>query len=136
VGVLLALRGLRHAAEQIRQANVVAEDSRRIAQGEFLLHLDEILRNHIDVHTNLRPRGRWSGDEGPTSAEDWVAVDSQIISIAIFERLYGYRLDNIVRNPVIYEEKLVKNAAGWRDFLALKQQLDEYRKTRSGMGAG
>ena len=129
----------------------------RTAYGDFLLRLDEAFRKHQNVHIKLRPGGEWSRVgpdgklrekvDGPKFPEDGPAVEGymglfervQILlekdlidDIDVVYRLYGYRLFNIVDNPNIYQNKLVKFAGGWRDFIQLWLDLQKHRdKTRS-----
>jgi hypothetical protein len=122
--------------------------AQKTAYGDFLLRLDEAFVRHKVVHVKLR-----FGDKYPKVVrpfefpKDWPAIESymglferiqvlveeKIIDIDVVDRLYGYRLFNIVANPVIYREKLVKIADGWRDFiklwLALQKQRDETSST-------
>ncbi len=114
--------------------------SRKIAQGEFLLHLDELFREHQQIHINLRPGGAWSTSQGaPRSAEEWAAleaymglierikvlIDDGIIDLKTFKRLYGYRVNNVVQNETIRHEKLEGMRADyWQDFIALRTALD------------
>lgn len=109
--------------------------SRRITKGEFLLHLDELFRDHKEVHRNLRPAGKWGENKGaPATNEEWESVDAymglferikilingDIIDVGIFNQLYGYRVQNIVQNDIIRQSKLESNEAGrWKNFVAL-----------------
>src|SRR5690606_16025530 len=103
VGVILTGGGLIFAGWQLR-------DARRVAEGEFLLKLDEMFRHHQEVHLALR-KGKWSvGVSGPETNEEWAAVDAymglfervhllierKIIDKETVERLYGYRIQNIL----------------------------------------
>ena len=42
-----------------------------------------------------------------------------LIDIEAFKSSYGYRIDNILANRRIVEEKLIKRKGGWRDFIEL-----------------
>jgi len=46
IGLILTGAGLICAGRQIHQ-------TQRIARGEFLLHLDELLQQHIEIHMRL-----------------------------------------------------------------------------------
>jgi len=52
-----------------------------------------------------------------------VLIDDGIIDANTVNRLYGYRITNIVSNAAIQEEKLVKEAGSWKDFIELRQML-------------
>lgn len=127
----LAIVGLGFAGLQLRA-------SRKIARGEFLLGLDEMFEMHHKVHRRLRPGGDWSDSgEGPTTADDWIAVERYMglferiqmliedntISLKTIDRLYGYRLINIIDNKHIHEAKLVREKAGWQDFINLRDAI-------------
>jgi len=117
----------------IGYAFVTTSISRKVNRGEFLLHLDELMRHHDPIHRRLRPGGDWSEDSGPISAAEWadvdsymglferikVLIDSKILDIKIFRRLYGYRIHNIVANDIIRQAKLIDEAEDWSDFIAL-----------------
>jgi hypothetical protein len=116
-------------------------DARRIAQGEFLLRLDEMFRYHDKVHRRLRRGGEWySQGEGPNSVEEWADVDSymglferikilidnKVVDLETINALYGYRLDNILANNKIKQEKLEKDEKDkWCDFIKLCKALNK-----------
>lgn len=131
VGVMLTGGGLIFAGWQVRVA-------RRVAEGEFLLKLDEMFRHHQDVHLALR-QGKWSdGVSGPETNKEWAAVDAymglfervyilikrKIIDKKTVDRLYGYRIEKIVDNDTIRQAKLVQERGKWQDFIALCALLD------------
>jgi hypothetical protein len=131
IGVLVAVAGLIYAGRQLR-------DAKHSARGEFILALDGRFDQHAVTHGRLRPGGDWSdGNKGPTSAADWVSVESYmglfervdilvregLISLSMVDDLYGYRLVNIVKNKVILNEKLKKRPDGWRLFIHLWNEL-------------
>jgi hypothetical protein len=116
-------------------------DTRRIAQGEFLLRLDEMFRYHDKVHRRLRPGGEWYLQEkGPNSVEEWadvdsymglferikVLIDNKVVELEIINTLYGYRLDNILANNKIKQEKLEKDEKDkWQKFIKLCKALNK-----------
>lgn len=131
IGLFLTGAGLLYTGWQIQQ-------SKMIARGEFLLHLDELFQQHIEIHTHLRPGGDYAiGKRKPNSVEDWVAiemymglferikvlVDSKIIDLDTIKRLYGYRVLNIVANDAIRRTKIEQEADNWHDFIELWQAL-------------
>lgn len=62
-GLFLTGIGLLYAARQLRI-------SRKIARGEFLLHLYEMVQVHNSVHNALTGKGRWAnGTSGPATDE-------------------------------------------------------------------
>ncbi|MCW5849379.1 MAG: hypothetical protein KIT87_04825 [Anaerolineae bacterium] len=136
LGLPLALVGLFYTVRQLQAAQ-------RTAKGDFLLRLDEAFQRHQEVHRRLRPGGDWADSgQGPESVEEWIAVeqymglferiktmiDDGIVDLATIDRLYGYRVLNIVANDQIRQAKLEYAAEDWSDFLSLLQAI----KTRRG----
>ena len=134
LGLLLAFVGLVYTAEQIRRA-------RKISLADFLLKLDDQIRNYDEVHSKLRPGGEWSQNgKGPQAPQEWIPVEkymglferiqlmveSGIIPLDTIERFYGYRVENIVNNEVIEQKKLVDQKEGWQNFINLAKSLDLY----------
>lgn len=127
VGLILTGFGLILAVLQMR-------NSRKVALGEFLLHLDEMFFQHQEVHIALRPGGKWANDNNhPNGAEEWamvedymglleqvyILIDQGMIDADIIERIYKFRLINIVAHDTIRQAKLVKEKRNWADFIAL-----------------
>lgn len=119
------------------------ETGQKIARGDFLLRLDEAFMHHKDVHANLAPGGDWHrGANGPKFPNDTfpvssymglferikVLVDEGIIKIDTVDRLYSSRFFNILRNPTIYQSRLVANTSEWRDFIELWKAIKETRQ--------
>jgi hypothetical protein len=139
VGVIVALFAALYAAKQLQTA-------RKIAHGQFLLDLDEAFVRHRDIHMRLRPRGLWAdGKTGPMSSDEWIAtesymglferikvlLDNGVIDFEVFCRLYGYRMSNIVANPRIREEKLIRQKGAWQDFIELWNKVERRNQRRS-----
>jgi hypothetical protein len=110
-----------------------------VTLGQFLLELDDKFSQHREAHIALRPGGKWaSGTASPTTAEDWaqietymglferinILIEKNILDTGTIDRLYGYRVNNIVSNPKIRQAKLIDNADYWTDFLSLCSRLD------------
>lgn len=51
-------------------------------------------------------------------------LDEKILELETVERLYSFRVLNIVRNPHIREAKLVKKGQFWSDFCRLWKSLE------------
>ena len=135
IAVLITLVGVWYAALQLRAGQ-------KTAKGDFLLRLDDAFQRHQEVHRRLRPGGGWADEiHGPATQAEWimveqymglferikVMVDDGIIDLDTVDRLYGYRLFNIVGNPIIRRAKLESEAASWRDFIGLWQALEARR---------
>jgi hypothetical protein len=126
-GLLVALGGFIYAGRQLLH-------SQRSAQGTFLLDLQEVLRQHDDVHRKLDSD---AGEHWAPSDDEWPAieaymgvfervellVENKILDIETVDRLYSYRVINIVRNDRIRTEKLVEKAEFWPDFFRLWESL-------------
>jgi hypothetical protein len=136
-----ASKQLTAANGQLEAAKEQLREGQKIAYGDFLLRLDEAFQRHQDVHIKLR-----FGGESPKGRlrfpKDWPAIESymgmfervqlllekDLIDIGTVNRLYGYRLFNIVVNPTIYQEKLVNLGYGWKDFIKLWKALADLDK--------
>jgi hypothetical protein len=142
LGLALTGIGLCFAAFELRQSKQIAEESKRVSQGEFLLHLEELFQTHTEIHKRLRPGGDWSdGDKGPATPSEWAdlerymglferinaLVNLHILDIGYVDDFYGYRLLNIVRNPVIFQAKLAKGDSSWKGFLELVTKIQARR---------
>jgi hypothetical protein len=139
LGAPVAAVGLLVAAVQLR-------GQRRATEAQFTLALDEKFQLHDKTHKKFRPAPRdeasaigiWWGPsaEGPTTAEDWADVeaymglfervnrmiDDGLITVKTFKSLYGYRVANILSNPRVVEEKLIKRGEYWKDFASLARR--------------
>lgn len=125
--------GLLYAARQLRI-------SRKIARGEFLLHLYELVQEHNCVHAALTDHGRWANKMGgPRSDEEWFSVDRYMglleslqvlvedgfLDARTVDRQYGHRIAAIAGNDVIRQRNLVDQAYRWKDFIALWRLLEK-----------
>jgi hypothetical protein len=77
------------------------------------------------------------GDAGPTTAEEYAQVEAymglfehceimlsqRLIDEATFREIYCHRLENLVANKWVREEKLCGRAAGWKRFIALLARM-------------
>jgi hypothetical protein len=121
--------GLWYTARQIRR-------NTRAQRATFFLKLVKLFQGFNEVHVKLRPGGDWS-TRGPSSADEWASVEgymglfehceimlkSGVIDKETFERLFAYRLKNIVSNQAIVREKLDSERELWQDFLNLPDRL-------------
>jgi hypothetical protein len=109
----------------------------RSNRARFWLDLRDRFARHDDAHRHLRPGGKWSGGGAPTTPEEWADLEAYmglfehceimmrqgLIDGKTFEKIYGYRVQNIVSNNAIRKTKLVQLSHGWQDFLALVKRL-------------
>jgi hypothetical protein len=130
-GLLLTGVGLLYAARQLRI-------SRKIARGEFLLHLYELVQEYNPVHNELTGDGRWAHEtSGPESEEDWrqvdrymglleslqILVEDGFLDLKTVDRQYGHRVVALVRNEAIRRRCLEERSYRWRDFISLVSGL-------------
>jgi hypothetical protein len=109
-----------------------------VERGRFTLEIERMLASHDRTHLRLRPGGDWFGAErGPATVEEWgqvedymglfehceILIQSGLLDPTKYKRLFGYRIENILANPVIVREKLLKEKSGWVDFLMLVKRL-------------
>jgi hypothetical protein len=141
-----------HVAAAVEQARVAArtagaaEGSRAAQVAGLLFEIDRALRDFDDVHAALQPGGPgWFGPGDERRREKWIPVERYmgafervqavmelgLVEAELIESLYGYRIGNLVADPVIYRYKLVENADGWRRFIELWRVLDAAHRKRT-----
>ncbi len=131
VGTIIALFGLLGVFVQLRA-------SRAASMVDTLFHLEELLPTYLDVHTKLRPGGDWQNVKAnELKPDDWVRIetymgllervgfmlDAGAVSARQVRQAYGYRIQNIVVNATIFEEKLVKRGQYWQEFIKLAKKV-------------
>lgn len=110
----------------------------RINRARFWLELRRMFDEHNEVHFKLQNHGEWSeNNTGPQSKEEWSKtvsymgifehrkrmLDDELIDFDTFNSIYGYRVDNILKNQIIVTEQLIKYQEGWEIFLELVKKL-------------
>jgi hypothetical protein len=142
VGVLVAATSLAFAAINTRL-------TLRSNRARFWLDLRDRFAKHDAVHRRLRPKGAWTEGSGPATPEEWAEVEAymglfehcevmlhqRLIDEKTFREIYAYRLNNLVANDVIRNEKLVLRAEGWQRFLALLRRMKIELKESKGVAA-
>ena len=112
--------------------------NRKIKQAEFWMQLRVDFSKYDEVHSNLRPGGKWWRREGPNTVEEWVKVEGYmglfehceimlkqgLLDESVFADSYKYRIANIVSNESIRQAKLIKHAQGWERFIELCKRLE------------
>ncbi|MGB8644833.1 MAG: hypothetical protein WCF84_06320 [Anaerolineae bacterium] len=131
IGIFVAVIAILYARGQL-------EESKNVAQADFLLRLDDVFQQHSKTHMLLRPGGDWAGGpSGPKNTSEWglvesymglfefiqILIENHMVQFDIIDRRYGYRVANIDNNPIIHEEKLVKRAKDWQDFIKLRDRV-------------
>jgi hypothetical protein len=105
--------------------------SRRVAQGEFILRLGELLNGYEPIARVLIQK-QWKPDDDGVSLNEMVRymemfdqmkilIDYRMIEPAIFQRLFGYRLYFVVMNDYLYRTQLLENSQWWPDTIALSK---------------
>lgn len=109
-----------------------------VERGRFMLELERMMATHDRTHLRLRPGGDWcDAGAGPETSEEWAQVEdymglfehceilirSGLLGSTMFDRMFGYRISNILNNSKIVHIKLVEEKEGWNDFLRLAQRL-------------
>jgi hypothetical protein len=126
------------AIASVEVARDQLQSSQQVAFGQLLLSFDALLLQFLDVHAVLHPRSeiKWSRDNPPSAAEQirlelymglfermWLLVERQIVPADVADRLYRYRILNIVANEWVRVMKLRAHPEGWRDFLEFCKML-------------
>jgi hypothetical protein len=133
-GLVIALAGIFYAIKTLRDNGI-------IARAQFFATVRGLMAEYDDVHAKLRPEGAWAPPEGelfartgPGTPEDWARVELYmglfeycevllrrgLMQQEDFDRSLRYRLQNLMRNAVIVEIKLLSDLkVGWEDFLLL-----------------
>lgn len=127
VGIFYAIKTLQAGAESLRLAANEAKTNTQIARAQFWVMVRGVLANYDDLHAKLRPGGIWAPHEderysprGPQEAAEWARVElymglfefcetlikRDLLGEEDFRKAYQYRLQNLVQNAVIVEQKL------------------------------
>jgi hypothetical protein len=121
-----------YAARQIKL-------STRVDRAQFLLELRKMFHEHRDVHVKLRPGGDWTlNGDGPNSSEEWASIEAymglfehceimikeKLLDTNTFKSIYKYRIENIVNNEKIHNEKLINERDLWLNFIALRERCE------------
>jgi hypothetical protein len=118
----------------VKEAQKQLQHSRKIANLDALLRLDEAFQRHSEVHKLLQPAFKWGNNKGgPNSDEEWFMVTSYmglfervnflidigIEELTMIDKFHGYRVYNIVSNDIIRRTKLENKtiAPYWREFI-------------------
>jgi hypothetical protein len=142
ITALIALFALVYAKDQVREAQKQLQHSRKIANLDALLRLDEAFQRHAEVHKLLQPNFGWGRNKGgPKSDEEWFMVTSYmglfervnflidigIEELAMIDKFHGYRVFNIVSNDIIRQAKLEDErlARYWQEFIKLWLKLKD-----------
>ena len=136
-GFIVAASSLGITAYQVHLGRLAAEAT-------LWLELRRMFAEHQDAHVKLRPGGAWYNKGNAPSLPELpqveaylglfehcrIMLDKGLLDLGTFKRIYAYRIDNILNNPVIVCEKLVKRREGWEDFVALAEKMGGTVPTR------
>ena len=121
----------------------------KILSALFWLELRKMFAEHDEVHRKLRGREakKWSAsasapltkeeEQRAKENEEWAKLEAYmgllehikrirsdgLIDSETLRSIYGYRVKNILANPEIVREKLIKKFKGWGDFIELIREL-------------
>jgi hypothetical protein len=139
---------LREAAKEshaitklLGEAAKEAKRSTAIARGQFLILTRNVLANYDDINANFHRGGRWDWSKtrkGPETAEEWertevymgtfefceIMLDAGYLDADEAKAAFGYRVKNIVSNPIVVHHKLELLADLWKRFIRLCNRLD------------
>jgi hypothetical protein len=127
IGTVLALVAIAYTAYQIGV-------NRKVNQATFWLELRKMFAEHNEMHLLLRGgagasptwgRGEWAKLEAYMGLFEHCKpmLDEGLIDWKAFRNIYEYRIRNIIKDPVIVREKLIKLGEGWPIFLQLMREL-------------
>lgn len=128
-----ALAGIVIGASSLLLAALSLLVTARTNRAKFWLELRSAFAKHDDVHRSLRPGGKWANDAGPRTPDEYAQIEAymglfehceimlshRLIDEVTFREVYRYRLENLVANQWVREEKLCRRAAGWKRFIEL-----------------
>jgi hypothetical protein len=134
IGVVLAAIGIFYAVKTLR-------DNGKIARAQFFATVRGLMADYDDVHVKFRPGGDWArvkpqsyAHTGPDKPHEWARVElymglfefcerllkRRLMERDDFDRLFLYRLRNVMVNAVVVETKLLSSLKDdWTDFLNL-----------------
>jgi hypothetical protein len=132
-----ALVGIAIGAGSLLSAALNLLITARTNRAKFWLELRSAFAKHDDVHRSLRPGGKWANNASPTTSDEYAQIEAymglfehceimlsqRLIDEATFREIYQYRLENLVANKWVREEKLCRRAAGWKCFIALLERM-------------
>lgn len=136
IEAIAAVVGLIYIGLQVRAAH-------KTSKGQFLLSLDDKVRQYDDVHRKLLNESWYpsnkvnmsKGEPDKINLHSYlglferikILIDDKSISLQEVRRLYGYRVQVIVFNRGAYEE-LETYPDFWIDFIKLCRSLAELEK--------
>jgi hypothetical protein len=133
-GAVAGVAALVYTGWQIRQ-NTLAH------RAEFWLTLRQMFSEHRHVHFMLRTY-EWTNED--ITHSDWadleaymgllehceIMLEDGLLDWRTFNDVYGYRILNILSNPLIVRDTLIRRRRGWIRFLDLARRMGEIKHTR------
>lgn len=138
IGVVAGLAALGAAWLAVREAQKQARDNAKTSTAQFWIMLRGIFASYDDIHANFRPGGKWCGSSTlPETAEDRGRtevymglfeycdrlLEERLIDKDAFANSYRYRLQNLVANRWVIEQKLSSRRKDWKAFINLCYRL-------------
>ena len=130
---MLTIIGLIFVWYQIREA-------RKISKGQFLLNFDAEFRHHNEIYYRLLQHEQWDELNDKSKRAKLISylglferiyslVQDGILSIGQVDRLYGYRLDDLITHDAIFEV-IANYDSKWEDLTCLIKDINEYKKEK------
>ena len=138
VGVIAGLIVLYLTWKAVRDTRIQTEKNTETTKAEFLLQLRQAFASHVEAHINLRPEGIWHANKHePSSVSDYAKIELYMglfeycdellekgfLDEASFSRQYLYRINNLLTNNFVINNKLIAARAGWLGFINLCYRL-------------
>jgi hypothetical protein len=145
LSALAAAVGLAFAGVQLRAG-------RKTTRAQFLTEIHRMFLHYDAVHKKLEgaeeadiaKQASAARNWNPTGAEWsdiraymglferlWILSESGVIDMSTLERLYGYRMRNVVRNDAL-RSYLLCHRLGWSDFLRCWEEMNRANTRRTG----
>jgi hypothetical protein len=143
LGAGISLVGFPFLAVQLFSARRQRKDAIRLSTTQVMLAADAVLSAYREISVNLRPRGKWSGENAKVHPDYdelplvepylgvferiFIAVDYGEVPVNIVRDFCGYRVKNIWANDRIVKAKLQNKTlrSEWKHFIALTFVLEK-----------
>ena len=128
-GAAIAVGVLSYTAIQVHR-------NTKVNRATFWLDVRRLFSEHRDTHLKLRNL-EWA--KAPPTEDDWAKLEAYmglfehcqmmleggLLDWKTFKVIYGYRIQNILDEPIIVREKLIDRRKGWEVFILLLQRMKD-----------
>jgi hypothetical protein len=143
LGAGISLVGFPVLAAQLFSAHRQRKDAIRLSTTQVMLAADAVLSGYREISVNLRPRGKWFGENAKVHPDNdelplvepylgvferiFIAVDYGEVPVRIVRDFCGYRVQNIWANDRIVKALLQDEAlrSDWKHLIALTFVLEK-----------